>query len=410
MRIFELHESKVRIYSRTWPIVFDRAQGSWIYSEDGRRYLDFFAGAGSLNYGHNNDVLREALVRHLSRGGVVHSLDMATTSRRAFIESFVARILAPRGLDYRIQFSGPAGTTAVEAALRLARKVTGRPGVLFLEGSFHGMTLGSSSVSDGAIVARDLRRYRTRRLPFTTEADQSLAEFARAISDGIDSERPAAVILETVQGEGGIRIADDDWLRALAVICREAGILLIVDDIQMGAGRTGPFFSFERARIMPDIVCLSKSLSGFGMPLAITLIRPEHDVWAPGEHSGTFRGFDLALVTAQAALEHYWANGDLAHSTTALGQEALKYLRSVMAPIGIPVRGRGLAIGIELPDRTWANRVSQVAFEAGLLVETCGTKGQVVKLIPPLTITAEDLRTGIEVLLSSFSDVQAKLA
>ena len=407
MRTFERHESRVRNYSCTWPVVFDRAEGSWIYSEDGRPYLDFFAGAGSLNYGHNNDVLRQALVKHLASGGIVHSLDMATTSRRAFIECFVARILGPRELDYRIQFPGPAGTTAVEAALHLARKATGRPGVLFFEGGFHGMTLGSSSVSDGSTAARDARRYRTRRIPFATDAERSIAELARTISDGIDGKRPAAVILETIQGEGGIRLAEDDWLRAVAAFCREAGMLLVVDDVQMGVGRTGPYFSFEQAGITPDIVRLSKALSGFGMPLALTLIRPEHDVWSRGEHSGTFRGFDLALVTARASLDQYWAGGDLARSTAALGQEALEHLRAALAPADIPVRGRGLAIGIELPGREWANRVSRTAFEAGLLVETCGTKGQVVKLIPPLTITPKDLRTGLDILISSVTSVQA---
>lgn len=280
MRTFELHESRVRNYSCTWPIVFNRAEGSWIYSEDGRRYLDFFAGAGALNYGHNNDVLRQALVKHLASGGVVHSLDMATTSRRAFIECFVARILRPRELDYRIQFPGPAGTTAVEAALRLARKATGRPGVLFFEGGFHGMTLGSRSVSDGSTAALDSRRYRTRRVPFATDAERSIAELA-------------------------------------------------------------------------------------------------------------------------------WADSDLACSTAALGQEALEHLRAALDPVGIPVRGRGLAIGVELPGREWANRVSRAAFEAGLLVETCGTAGQVVKLIPPLTITPRDLRTGLDILISSVTSVQA---
>jgi diaminobutyrate-2-oxoglutarate transaminase len=401
MRVFEQHESRVRKYSRSWPVVFDRAEGSWIYGEDGRRYLDFFAGAGSVNYGHNNAVLRTALERHLARGGIANSLDMATTARRSFLESFVTHVLGPRNLKFRIQFPGPAGTTAVEAALRLARKVTGRPGVLYFEGGFHGMTLGSSSVSDRSTAAQEPNRYGTRCIPFATDVQGSITGLSNAISNGVNGQPPAAVILETVQGEGGIRIAEVEWLRAVEALCREAGVLLIVDDIQMGIGRTGPFFSFERAGINPDLVCLSKSLSGFGMPLAVTLIRPEHDVWTPGEHSGTFRGFDLALVTARAALDHFWVDDNLVRSTEALGEESLGYLRAALAPAGISVRGRGLAIGIELPDEKLAKSVSRSAFDAGLLVETCGTRGEVVKLMPPLTITPEEMDIGLHLLLSS---------
>ncbi|SHJ72330.1 diaminobutyrate-2-oxoglutarate transaminase [Tessaracoccus bendigoensis DSM 12906] len=403
MAVTDRRESNVRSYSRTWPVEFDRAEGVWLEAVGGRRFLDFFAGAGSLNYGHNNSVLREALVRHLERGGTVQSLDMATTARRAFLESFTVRVLEPQRMEHLVQFPGPAGTNAVEAALRLARKVTKRSRVLYFEGSYHGMSLGASSVSSGSKAARDSLRFDTRAVPFATDPD-SLAQLRRALEE----DSPAAVILETVQGEGGIRLAESSWLRAVSALCAEAGALLVVDDIQMGAGRTGPYLSFEDTAITPDIVCLSKSLSGYGMPLSLLLIRPEHDVWLPGEFSGTFRGFDLAMVTARAALEHFWLDNALRESTLALGARAIKRLRTGLEGTPATVRGRGLAIGIELPDETWARAVSRVAFAAGVLVETCGSHGQVVKLIPPLTITPEELVMGIDLVLDAVVQVSAR--
>lgn len=403
MTVSDSRESNVRSYSRAWPVEFDRAEGVWLEAVGGRRYLDFFAGAGSLNYGHNNSVLREALVRHLERGGTVQSLDMATTARRAFLESFTKRVLVPRGMQHLVQFPGPAGTNAVEAALRLARKVTKRSLVLYFEGSYHGMSLGASSVSSGSEAARNGRRFDTCAVPFATDPD-SLLRLRRALAE----DPPAAVILETVQGEGGIRLAEPAWLRAVSALCAESGALLVVDDIQMGAGRTGPYLSCEDAAVAPDIVCLSKSLSGYGMPLSLLLVRPEHDVWSPGEYSGTFRGFDLAMVTARAALEHYWLDDALTHSTLALGARAIDRLRTGLEATPATVRGRGLAIGIELPDAAWARAVSRTAFAAGLLIETCGADGQVVKLIPPLTISPDELVMGVDLVVDAVEQVSAQ--
>lgn len=389
-------ESKVRNYSRRWPVEFDRAEGSWLIATGGRRYLDLFAGAGALNYGHNNPVLREALLCHLERGGTVQSLDMATSARRAFLDSLVARVLEPSGYDHVVQFPGPAGANAVEAALRLARKATGRQCVLYLEGSFHGMSLGASSVSSGSVAAGDGSRLNTRAVPFATDLD-SLLHLERALAE----ERPAALVVETVQGEGGVRPVHPDWLRSAHELCASLGALLVIDDIQMGAGRTGPFLTAHGTGLIPDMVCLSKSLSGYGMPMSILLIRPEHDIWLPGEFSGTFRGFDLAMVTARAALEHYWADDSLERSTGQLSTLAIERLEVGLAGSPVTVRGRGLALGVELADGRSANAVARTALELGVLVETCGTDGRVVKLLPPLTISSDELMTGIDVLLDS---------
>lgn len=199
-------------------------------------------------------------------------------------------------------------------------------------------------------------------------------------------DRPAAVIVETVQGEGGVNVASPEWLRGLADRCRRHELLLIVDDVQMGCGRTGPFFSFEIAGIKPDLVCLSKSISGYGLPLALTLIRPDHDVWEPGEHNGTFRGFNPALVTATAALRAYWQDDTLERSSIATGSRigaVLAALAESVPGAEIETRGRGMVHGLAFASGELAREVSAAAFERGLLVETAGAGDEVVKLLPP---------------------------
>ena len=312
MGIFTARESAVRSYCRAWPAVFDRAAGSWLYDTGGRAYLDFFAGAGALNYGHNNPALKEALLDYLAGDRVIHSLDMYTVAKRDFLAAFGELILQPRELDYRVQFPGPGGANAVEAALKLARKVTGRTEVITFTNAFHGMTLGALSVTGSPFHrgGAGVPLTHATPMPFDDAPDGRLPDFLwlerLLTSRGGGLDQPAAAIVETVQGEGGIRVARPEWLRGLADLCQRHGIVLIVDDVQMGCGRTGPFFSFETAGLRPDIVCLSKSIGGYGLPLALTLIRPDFDIWEPGEHNGTFRGVNPAFITGAAALHAYW--------------------------------------------------------------------------------------------------------
>ncbi|WP_440899348.1 diaminobutyrate--2-oxoglutarate transaminase [Actinosynnema sp.] len=400
-------ESEVRSYSRNWPVVFDRAGGSRIVSEDGRAYLDFFAGAGALNYGHNHPLLKRALLDYLERDGVAHSLDMLTRAKREFLAEFAERVLAPRGLDYRVQFTGPTGANSVEAALKLARKATGRQSVVAFTGAFHGMSLGSLAVTGSAAkrAGAGIPLGHVHRVPydgFAGGAVPGLVLLDALLSDrssGVDL--PAAVIVETVQGEGGVNPAGSAWLADLADLCARRGVLLIVDDIQMGCGRTGPFFSFESAGITPDVVCLSKSLSGYGLPMSLTLFRPELDVWQPGEHNGTFRGSNPAFVTATAALREFWSDRVLEKQTTERGlllQERLGAL-AVAHPSGVAqVRGRGLVWGVAFREPDAARRVAAEAFARGLLVETSGSLDEVVKLLPPLTSTNDELEEGLAVL------------
>jgi diaminobutyrate-2-oxoglutarate transaminase len=410
--VFESLESEVRSYCRNWPTVFDRAEGSVMYSEDGREYLDFFSGAGALNYGHNHPDLQGALIEYLQRNGVVHSLDMYSVAKREFLETFRDRILQPRGLDYKVMFPGPTGTNSVEAALKLARKVTQREHVVSFTNAFHGMTLGALAVTGNSMKrgGAGIPLYHATPVPYDDYFDGETEDFLwleRVLNDsGSGIEHPAAVIVETVQGEGGLNSARASWLRKLADLCKRHDILLIVDDVQAGCGRTGSFFSFEEAGITPDIVCLSKSVSGYGLPMALTLFKPEHDVWVPGEHNGTFRGQNPSFVTGKAALERFWSDDVFAKDTVDKGTQLREGLLAIADKSeDAQVRGRGLLQGIAYPDYDMAGAVAKAAFERGLLVETSGPESEVVKLMPALTIDTNDLARGIDILADSVDAV-----
>ncbi|MEU8520141.1 diaminobutyrate--2-oxoglutarate transaminase [Streptomyces sp. NBC_01216] len=408
--VFETVESEVRSYCRAWPVVFERASGSRLYDEHGRPFLDFFAGAGSLNYGHNNPVLKRALLDYLANDGITHGLDMSTAAKRDFLETFRSTILEPRALPYKVMFPGPTGTNAVEAALKLARKVTGRQQIVSFTNAFHGMSLGSLAVTGNAAKrgGAGVPLSHATQMPFDQYLGGQTPDFLwfeRLLEDpssGLD--HPAAVIVETVQGEGGINVARAEWLRKLADLCRRHDMLLIVDDVQMGCGRTGDFFSFEEAGITPDIVTLSKSISGYGLPMALCLFRAELDQWQPGEHNGTFRGNNPAFVTATAALDAYWRDGALRDRTLARAdrlEHALLDLCTGDGSTGLAVRGRGLVWGLEFADGDRADAVCRRAFELGLLLETSGAHGEVVKLLPPLTATDDELDEGLGILARS---------
>ncbi len=412
--IFETLESEVRSYSRGWPVVFDRAQGSWQYAEDGKAYLDFFAGAGALNYGHNNPVLKQALIDYISRDGVTHSLDMYTTAKRDFLQTVDDVLLKPRSMEYKVVFPGPGGANAVEAALKLARKVTGKESVINFTNAFHGMTLGALSVTGNSMKrgGAGIPLVHATPMPYDKYFDGAYPDFLyfdRLLQDsGSGLNEPAAVIVESVQGEGGINAARLEWLKGLSELCKRHGILLILDDVQMGCGRTGPFFSFEDAGIEPDMICLSKSISGYGLPMAVTLIKPELDVWEPGEHNGTFRGINPAFVTAAESLRTYWSDDELEKATRAKGERvgaALSEIADSYPDVGLTAKGRGLARGLEFPNGELAGKVCAAAFERGLLMETSGPDGEVMKLLPPLTTTDAEFSQGLEIITESVRSV-----
>lgn len=402
--VFERRESVVRSYCRSWPVVFDRASGAEQTTEDGQTFLDFFSGAGALNYGHNHPVLKQALLDYLATDRVIHSLDMFSVAKREFLEAFEEHILIPRGLDYRVQLPGPTGTNSVETALKIARKATGREQVVSFTNAFHGMTMGSLAVTGNSMKRKGagIPLHHTTTAPYDDYLGGDTTDFLwleRVWSDsGSGVDLPAAVIVETVQGEGGLNAARAEWLRALADLCKRFDVLLVVDDVQAGCGRTGTFFSFEEAGIVPDIVCLSKSLSGLGLPFSVTLMRPELDLWEPGEHNGTFRGFNPAFVTAAAALREFWTDDTFAATVRERGAQLRRGLEAIGAETGGHYRGRGLLAGLHFDDPEVAERVAGEAFERGLLVETSGPESEVVKVMPPLTISEADLDRGVDLL------------
>jgi diaminobutyrate-2-oxoglutarate transaminase len=407
MKVFEEFESEVRSYSRSFPCVFHRAKGENLFGEDGKEYLDFLAGAGTLNYGHNNPKLKQSLVDYIAEDGVTHGLDMQTKAKGEFLEAFNEYILKPRGLNYIMQFTGPTGTNAVEAALKLARNVTGRENIISFTNGFHGVSMGALAATGNSHHrgAAGVSLSGVSRMPFDGYLGDDVntnAYLDKVLSDsssGID--KPAAVIVEVVQGEGGVNAASAEWVRGLQSVCKKHDVLLIVDDIQAGCGRTGTFFSFEEAGIKPDIVTMSKSLSGYGLPFAVVLMKPELDQWKPGEHNGTFRGNNLAFVTAKAALEEYWSDDKFAQSIKQKGSYVTKRLEALASKFGngnFETRGRGMFQGINCIDGEIASKITKVAFENGLIIETSGADDQVIKIFCPLTISEGNLKRGMDIL------------
>jgi len=402
-------ESEVRTYSRSFPTIFTRARGATLYDENNREYIDFLAGAGTLNYGHNNPKLKKGLLDYIMDDGLTHGLDMWTTAKRDFVETLEELIFKPRGLEYVVQFCGPTGTNAIEAALRVARNATGRTNVVSFTNAFHGVTLGALAATANSKF-RHAAAMPTQGVSFMPycgymEGDSSsLAFLEKTLTDnssGIDL--PAAILLETVQGEGGINVASIEWLQGIDKICKKHGILLIIDDIQTGCGRTGKYFSFEHANISPDIVTTSKSLSGYGLPFAAVFMKPELDQWKPGEYNGTFRGNNLAFVTSTIAMREYWANDELAKDVTRKGtivEYRFKQLARAYQEMGIEAeeRGRGLMRGLDIIDGDLANDLVAECFEQGLVIETCGPAGQVIKCLCPLLITDDELNRGLDIL------------
>lgn len=400
---YERSESRVRSYCRNIPVEFSRASGSYLYSKNGLSYLDFLMGCGSLNYGHNPENIRDVLIAYIARDGIALGLDLHSEAKGDFLKAFRELILEPRGLDYRLHFTGPTGTNAVEAAVKLARKVTGRQSVIAFTNAFHGCSLGSLALtansyhrgSSSGLLHGVQRGLFENYLGKDTDTADLLEQQLFDPSGGLDP--PAAIILETVQGEGGLNPASAAWTKKIAAIARRAGALLIVDDIQAGCGRTGSFFSFEPLGIKPDIITLAKSISGFGLPMAVVLIAPEYDVWEPGEHNGTFRGNNHAFVTASATLKEFWADDTFAAAVTQKASLLRDRLTEIARRAHVQVKGRGLMQGLAMSGRDAADNVRRYCFAHNLILETCGPKGEVIKLLPALTVSEGEieLATGI---------------
>jgi len=408
--IFTRRESEARSYCRSFPTVFTKASGAIMTDVQGREYIDFLAGCSSLNYGHNDPDMKSALIDHISRDGIAHGLDMYTDTKAAFLEAFENLILRPRGMDYKVMMTGPTGTNAVEAAIKLARKVTGRRNIVAFTNAFHGMTMGSLALTGntakregaGGGSLADVTH-----MPFENAmGDNNTLEYIEWVlenpSSGMDD--PAAFIVEPVQGEGGLNAASAEWLQGVERLARKHGALFIIDDIQSGIGRTGPYFSTEGMGLNPDMITQAKSFSGMGLPFAALLIRPDHDIWKPAEHNGTFRGNTHAFVTARVALEKFWSDDTFQKETLRKAKYLEDRLTEISAQIpGSALKGRGMMRGIDVGSGELASDICARCFEAGLIIETSGAHDEVVKVLAPLTIPDAVFAKGLNILESAVS-------
>ena len=424
MTIFEQRESNIRAYSRVYPVTFKTAKNARQIDENGKEYIDFFAGAGVLNFGHNNPLMIKAMVDYLQSDGVLHSLDMQTTAKAEFMQAFTDVILKPRGMKHKMQFMGPTGTNAVEAAMKLARRATGRTDILAFSKGFHGMTLGALAATANQYFrgAAGVPLNHVTHAAFGCEKPCmncvqgcGLANLkalrARYLDPSSGLQAPAAILLETIQAEGGVNVASKEWIQNLASFAKELGAVLIIDDIQVGCGRTGNYFSFEDLGIEPDIICLAKGIGGAGTPLAMNLVSPELDKhWSPGEHTGTFRGQSLSFVAGKVALD-YFRNEDLMEQVF-IQADAVK---SAIQPLldsdnSLQLRGKGMICGLDVGDGERAAAIVQTCFKKGLIIAACGTGGRVLKIIPPLTIPQEDLISGLTILTDAVRNVMEEAA
>ncbi|PPK62999.1 diaminobutyrate-2-oxoglutarate transaminase [Malaciobacter marinus] len=406
--IFETYESEIRAYCRAVPTVFKASTNATMIDEDNKEFIDFFGGAGVLNFGHNNPKMKEALIEFIQRDGVAHSLDMFTDVKRDFIKTFVDTVLKPRGWeDRKLQFTGPTGTNAVEAALKLARKITGRTEVVAFNRGFHGMTLAALACtannafrSSSGVPLNHVIRDTFNDMDALENLRQKMFDLASGMLP------PAAFIVEPVQAEGGVRIATKQWLQGVQQLAKDTGALFILDSIQCGCGRCGSYFSFDDLDVDPDIIILAKGLGGFGTPIGMLVNKPEVDkAWSPGQHTGTFRGQGFSFVAGKIGLE-YFKNEEFNEETKRKGdivREVLDKLNSKYEKV-VDVRQKGLMLAIEFDSAATVKEITAKTYENGLIIGACST-GEIIKFIPPLTITDEELNKGLERFTASVEAV-----
>lgn len=414
-------ESNARSYPRRIPLALKSASGIYVEDVEGRRFIDCLAGAGTLVLGHNHPVVIDAIHKVLADKLPLLTLDLTTPVKDKFVQDLFAFLPKSFSQHTKIQFCGPTGTDAVEAALKLVRTATGRSMVLSFQGGYHGMSQGALSLMGnlgpkkplGGILNNNVQFLPypyDYRCPFGLGGTQGAAVNLRYLENLLNDpesglQLPAAIIVEAVQGEGGVIPADLDWLRGLRRITAEAGVALIIDEIQSGFGRTGNRFAFEAAGIVPDVVVLSKAVGG-GLPLAVMVYQDHLDTWQPGAHAGTFRGNQMAMAAGSAVID-YLVEHDIPAHAAKMGQRLVDHLlalQHVYPHLG-DVRGRGLMLGVELvnPDGvldhlghppasgSLAASVRSECLRRGLIIEVGGRHSSVVRFLPPLEISAQQI-------------------
>jgi diaminobutyrate-2-oxoglutarate transaminase len=413
-------ESNARSYPRRIPIAIQKAQGITITDVDGNEYIDCLAGAGTLALGHNHPVIIAAIQAALASELPLHTLDLTTPIKDQFVEELFAGLPPAFARNARIQFCGPTGADATEAAIKLVKTATGNRSMISFHGGYHGMTNGALSLTGNLNAKRSVPGLMpdvhffpypySYRCPFGLGGElgeRTSSHYIESILDDPESGivAPAGMILEVVQGEGGVIPAPDRWLQEIRQITRDRQIPLIIDEIQSGFGRTGKLFAFEHSGIVPDVLLLSKAIGG-SLPLSVVLYHQDLDQWGPGAHAGTFRGNQLAMAAGIASLR-YTQEQDLVTHAQVMGERLLTHLRQIQQDLPWlgDVRGRGLMVGVEMVDPTKpansrdihpqssevARKVQAECFRRGLIIELGGRYGSVVRFLPPLIVTGEQI-------------------
>lgn len=409
VNILERFESVVQSSVRTAPIIFDKAGGSELFDERGKRYIDFHAAGGSQTFGHNNIKVCSALIDYLCNDRIIQTCDRSSTAKRKFVETFVTRILQPRKLTHKILFTDPGHGFAAEVALRVARRHTKRSGVIAFTNSSHGLTEASPTVTSKSGDRSEWPAFqgRTHFMPFCSYFGENIdtVAFIRSYLEDAASGIgiPAAVVVEPVQVQGGMNVASDEWLRELEILCRRFAMLLILDETLTGFGRSGAYFGFESAGVSPDIVLGPSAIAG-GLPMSVLLLKPELDHWRPGDQVGAVQGDNLAFVAA-AEVHAQWNSGltaDIAERSRTLS-EHMTGIPARFPHRTLRARGKGMMWALELDRPASAAVVSAWALERGLIIEPARLKDNVLLVLPPVTIGDDVLREGLERLDEAIS-------
>ena len=384
--------------TRVYPLVVGRGQGAVIEDVDGNRFLDFNAGIAVNAAGHAHPVVNAAI--HAQVDNCLHycSSDFFHPSYAELCERLALTV--PDGMGPSKVFLANSGTEAVEGALKLARHHTGRPNVIAFYGAFHGRSLGSLSLTSSKAKYRSgfgIVTPGSYHAPFAGDGELTGADYIREVLFERMTEPGdvAAIFVEPVQGEGGYIVPPAGWLQALRDLCDEHGILLVMDEVQSGIGRTGKMWACEHDGVVPDIITAGKGLAS-GLPLSALIAREEIMQWAPGKHGSTFGGNPVACAAAIATID--LVEGGLMDNAAARGEQLLAGLRDLQThqPLISEVRGRGLMIGFDVGDHDTAEAVEQACFERGLLVLTCGRRG--IRLAPPLVVSAEQCDIALRIV------------
>ncbi|MFJ7683055.1 aspartate aminotransferase family protein [Peribacillus butanolivorans] len=414
-------ESNARSYPRRLPMAIDQAEGIYLTDMDGKKYIDFLAGAGTLALGHNHPAVLEEMENVLKAKRPLHTLDFTTPIKEQFVDEIFECLPEEFRKNAKIQFCGPTGGDAIEAALKLVKTATGNRSILSFQGAYHGATHATMSISGNTKPKEKVQglmpdvhflpypyQYRC---PFGIGGEESHKISSQYIENLLNDPEsgllaPAGMILEAVQGEGGSIPAPIPWLKEIRRITKERGIPLIIDEVQSGIGRTGKMFAFEHAGIIPDVLVLSKAIGG-SLPLSVVIYNKDLDLWSPGAHIGTFRGNQLAMAAGTATLK-FIKETNLVEHAAKMGEilkNILKDLQKDIQQIG-DVRGRGLMVGVELVNHlapqnsngsypansVLASTIQQECFQRGLILEVGGRHGSVVRFLPPLIVTESQLR------------------